>query len=109
MNQQKAGRSFNRREFVKMATAAVGGIVAAPLVITNAALGAKDRAPASERIGVGVIGVGGRGRGAGYPVFDFGNTLHQHDYRWWLLYPFRRMRYPCPGDDKQGQAGGKQD
>ena len=63
MNQQKAGRLLNRREFVKMSTAAVGGIVAAPLVITNSALGAKDRAPASERIGMGVIGVGGRGRG----------------------------------------------
>ena len=43
-------------------TAAVGAAgVAAPYVVTSAALGAAGRAPASERITVGTIGCGGRG------------------------------------------------
>ncbi len=48
-----------RREFVKVASAAV----AAPYVITSAALGNAERAPASERIVMGGIGIGNMGRG----------------------------------------------
>jgi len=51
----------NRRQFLKGATAAVGGMVAAPALVTSAALGAEERAPASERIVMGAIGLGGRG------------------------------------------------
>jgi len=50
---------ITRRSFVRGA----GAVLAAPYVITSAALGADDRAPASERITMGTIGVGGRGRG----------------------------------------------
>ena len=50
---------ITRRSFVRRA----GAALAAPYVITSAALGADDRAPASERITMGTIGVGGRGRG----------------------------------------------
>ena len=48
-----------RRDFLRGASAAV----AAPYVITSAALGAADRPAASERITMGTIGVGGRGGG----------------------------------------------
>jgi len=48
-----------RRRFLGTATAAV----AAPSVITSTALGADDRPPASERIVMAGIGMGGRGSG----------------------------------------------
>jgi predicted dehydrogenase len=47
---------------MKGTAAAVGGIVAVPTIIPGTALGADGRAAASERIAVGVIGLGGRGR-----------------------------------------------
>jgi len=47
-----------RREFVRSAAAGL----AAPYVITSTALGAADKPPASERIAMGAIGIGGRGR-----------------------------------------------
>ncbi len=51
-----------RRQFLKGAAAAAGGIAAAPYAITSTALGAGGRPPASERIVMGAIGIGGRGR-----------------------------------------------
>ncbi len=59
---------LNRRSFLGWAASGAGGILAAPYVITSTALGAEDRAPASERIVVGVIGIGGRG---GYVMGEF--------------------------------------
>jgi len=47
----------SRRDFLKGAASAV----AAPYVLTSAALGAAGRPPASSRIGLAFIGVGGRG------------------------------------------------
>jgi hypothetical protein len=52
-------RGPTRREFVKAASAAV----AAPYVITSAALGNANRAAASERIVMAGIGIGNMGRG----------------------------------------------
>ncbi|RIK79869.1 MAG: hypothetical protein DCC68_12145 [Planctomycetota bacterium] len=52
-------RSPTRREFVK----AAGAAVAAPYVITSAALGNANRAAASERIVMAGIGIGNMGRG----------------------------------------------
>jgi len=49
---------ITRRGFLKSSTAAA---VAAPYIITSTALGAEGRPPASERIVMGSIGVGGRG------------------------------------------------
>ncbi|GAB6164304.1 Gfo/Idh/MocA family oxidoreductase [Thermostilla marina] len=49
----------SRRDFLK----AAGAGLAAPYVITSAALGNQDRAPASERIVMGGIGIGNMGRG----------------------------------------------
>jgi len=51
---------MNRRKFLRHAAA---GMVAAPYVITSAALGAGKTPAASDRIGLGHIGVGGRGGG----------------------------------------------
>jgi hypothetical protein len=49
----------SRRDFLKTA----GAAVAAPYVITSAALGNQERAPASERIVMGGIGIGNMGSG----------------------------------------------
>ena len=57
MTQRKQGTS--RRKFLKGSAAAV----AAPYFITSTALGGGGRAPASERIVLGAIGLGSRGRG----------------------------------------------
>jgi len=50
---------ITRRDFIRGASAAVG----VPYVITSAALGAADKPPASERVTLGYIGLGGQGRG----------------------------------------------
>ena len=52
-----------RREFIKHATHAATGAMAAPYVITSAALGSGSTPPASERVTLGHIGVGNRGGG----------------------------------------------
>jgi len=54
-----ATRAISRRRFLKGA----GGAAAAPYVITSAALGARDVPPASERVVLGHVGVGGQGGG----------------------------------------------
>lgn len=58
-----ARRKVSRREFLSKSAKAAGVTVAAPLIITNGALGGPGRPPASERVITGHIGVGGRGRG----------------------------------------------
>lgn len=65
-------RGANRRQFLKTAAAAV----AAPTVITSAALGNQDRAAASERIVMGGIGIGNMGRG------DLGAFLSRGDVQY---------------------------
>ncbi len=55
-------KEISRRLFLK-GVAAAGGLLAAPYVLTSAALGAADRPPASDRIVMGGIGLGGRGSG----------------------------------------------
>lgn len=49
----------SRRDFIKTASVAV----AAPYIITSAALGNQNRAPASDRIVMGGIGIGNMGNG----------------------------------------------
>ena len=60
-----ADRSHNpsRRDVLKPAVSRAGGAAAAPYVLTSSALGAADRAAASERVTMGFIGVGGMGNG----------------------------------------------
>ncbi|HRI88491.1 MAG TPA: Gfo/Idh/MocA family oxidoreductase, partial [Candidatus Hydrogenedentes bacterium] len=55
-------QTWSRRQFLRYAGVTAAGAVAAPTIITSKALGAVDRAAASERITMGVIGLGGRGR-----------------------------------------------
>ncbi|MCX7046086.1 MAG: Gfo/Idh/MocA family oxidoreductase [Candidatus Sumerlaeota bacterium] len=62
--------SVNRRQFLK----AAGIGIAAPYVITSSALGANDRAPASERIVMGTIGCGGQGTGDMKGFVGFGQV-----------------------------------
>ena len=55
--------ALTRRDLMKgtasvAAAAAVGGAVAAPTIIPSSALGNQDKAPPSERLNVGFIGVG---------------------------------------------------
>ncbi|MEZ6120746.1 MAG: Gfo/Idh/MocA family oxidoreductase [Pirellulaceae bacterium] len=54
-----ANRNPSRRNFLKTA----GAAAAAPYVITSSALGDDERAPASDRIVIGGIGIGNMGRG----------------------------------------------
>lgn len=51
--------SLTRRDFIRYGAAAIS----APAIVTSTALGAQGRPPASERITMGCIGMGGRGRG----------------------------------------------
>lgn len=60
MKQLRRSQSWTRRQFLK-GTATAAGLAVFPNVITSGALGAEDRAAASERITVGVVGLGGRG------------------------------------------------
>jgi glucose-fructose oxidoreductase len=53
-----SGDRFTRRKLLQGAAAAA---VASPYVITSAALGSAEKPPASERVTLGHIGVGGRG------------------------------------------------
>ncbi len=52
-----AANKTSRRHFLKTASAAL----AAPMILPSSVLGAADRAAPSNRVAIGVIGVGGRG------------------------------------------------
>jgi predicted dehydrogenase len=58
MKPRQANTQVSRRDFVKGASAVA---VSAPYFLTSSALGAEGRPPASERITMGFIGVGGMG------------------------------------------------
>ena len=57
---------LTRRGFL---AGAAGAALAAPQVITSAALGASGRAPASERVAMGFLGTGGHGVGRNLRMF----------------------------------------
>ncbi|HQK74626.1 MAG TPA: Gfo/Idh/MocA family oxidoreductase, partial [Candidatus Hydrogenedentes bacterium] len=61
MSRAKRSHQLGRRAFLRRAAAGIGGALAAPYLVPGTALGAEGRAAASERITVGVIGLGGRG------------------------------------------------
>ena len=52
----------HRRRFLKTAAASAASVGVAPYVLTSAALGSSERAPASDRIVIGGIGIGNMGR-----------------------------------------------
>ena len=56
-------RKVSRRAFLRNTAGLAAGAIAAPYVITSAALGADGVPAASERVAIGHIGVGGRGGG----------------------------------------------
>ena len=55
---RQTGHRFGRRAFLRAAVAA-----AAPYVVASTVLGGEGHLPASERIGMGFVGLGGRGSG----------------------------------------------
>lgn len=55
--------SSTRRSFLKRTTGLAAAGLGLPYAITTCALGSPEKPPASQRITVGHIGVGGRGRG----------------------------------------------
>ena len=57
------GKPFTRREFIKKAAQGAAAASLIPAFVPARALGAEDKAPASERLGMGFIGVGGMGSG----------------------------------------------
>ena len=58
-----ASRNSTRRQFLKAAAATTAGALTAPLFVPASALGRDDqKAPANERLVIGVIGTGGRGK-----------------------------------------------
>lgn len=58
MHRSNAQNRWTRRQFVQRAIGIAGGAVIAPTLIARAA----DRAEPSSRLGIGLIGAGGRGR-----------------------------------------------
>ena len=56
-------RQVSRRRMLHWTGAAAASTLAAPYVLTSTALGAEGRPAASDRIVMGVIGIGGRGNG----------------------------------------------
>ncbi len=83
-----ARSSFTRRAFLQSA----GAAMAAPYVITSTALGAADKPAASERIAMGTIGYGGRGRS------DMGSLLGNNDVQ---------MLAVCDVQRRQRESGKK--
>ncbi len=75
-----------RRDFLKTA----GLAVAAPYVITTAALGADGRPPASERIVMGGIGIGNMGSG------DLGIFLGRDDVQYVAVCDVKKGRGKLP-------------
>jgi predicted dehydrogenase len=73
-------QNSTRRDFLKTASAAV----AAPYVITSAALGNDTRPPASDRVVVAGIGIGNQGRG------DQGAFLNRPDVQYVALCDVRQ-------------------
>ena len=66
---EPASERSDRRQFLRQAAAAAGGMATAPYAITSAALGNAEKPPASDRIAMGFIGVGGHGIGRNLRMF----------------------------------------
>jgi len=87
MNSPRATSS--RRQFLKATSATAAAALAAPYVLTSDALGGPDRSPASERIVMAAIGVGGQGSS------DMGNMLGD-----------KRTQYVATCDVRKGARDG---
>jgi hypothetical protein len=80
-------KHLSRRQFLRGAATAMGGLVAGPMIITSTALGTGGRVPASERIVMGGIGIGNRG---------------SHDLRWML--PEKDVQFVAVCDPQRKRA-----
>jgi hypothetical protein len=89
---EKKRTDLSRRGFLTGTAFTAGGLVAAPHVITSTALGADGRPPASERIVMGGIGLGGRGSG---------------DLRWLMNEPNVQFVAVCDVNSARRQAAKK--
>ena len=85
-----SGSRLNRRRLLKGAAAAA----AAPYVITSTALGNADTPPASERVTLGHIGVGGQG---GYICSRVSSSGARARRAWPWPTPTRTAARPTPG------------
>src|SRR5512144_1568334 len=54
---------FSRRQFLRRSSTLLGVAAVAPVIVPGSALGLHGTVPASERITMGFIGVGGQGGG----------------------------------------------
>jgi hypothetical protein len=61
MEGEMSRNRLTRRTFLRSAATAATGALAGPYVITSTAFGSATTPPASERITIGHIGVGGQG------------------------------------------------
>src|SRR5262249_55208550 len=87
----------SRRRFLKT----TGAAVAAPYVITSAALGNADRPPASDRIVMGGIGIGNMGRG------DLADFLNRKDVQYVALCDVREEFRDKAKTSVDGKYGNK--
>ena len=93
--------TLSRRRLLADAGAAGGGMLAAPYVLTSTALGAAGRPPASDRIVMGGIGLGGRGSG------DLRWLLNEKEVQFVAVCDVRRRRRDAAKkavDAKNGNA-----
>ena len=85
----------SRRQFLRRTLAAVGGAMAAPLIIPASALGLNGHMAPSERINWGHIGLGGQGGGhliGGAWTYLTGGYLARNDVQVLAICDLRRSR-----------------
>ena len=93
--------NWNRRQFLKGALTAAGGIIALPTFIPSTALGKDGAVAPSERIVLGAIGIGNRGS------YDLGCFLHEPDVQFVAICDAkagRRQAVKKMADDKYGNG-----
>jgi len=95
---------MSRRKFFRKAAMAAGAAAAAPTIISATALGKNGAVPASDRITLGAIGIGNRGR------YDLNCILWEPDVRVLAVADTRgdnRKRAKSMVDNKYGDKGCK--
>jgi len=94
-------RKQSRRVFLKGIGVGVGAVVAGPAIVRAQALGLGGSVSASERIGMGIIGYGGRGTDV------MGHFLNEKDVQWRAVCDTRKQRQAAGKtvvDKKYGNA-----
>jgi len=91
---------ISRRRFFK-AAAAAGAVIAAPTIVSAAAMGKGGAVAASDRITLGAIGIGNRGR------YDLGCILWEPDVRVVAVADVRGQNRKRAKDKVDGKYGNK--